>query len=63
MTTITINTYDPEARFNMSGAEAKDFFAHVQNKAVEAGFDVAFTEASSVDETSEAFVATCFENY
>ena len=32
MTTITINTYDPEARFNMSGEEAKEFFAFVEDQ-------------------------------
>lgn len=63
MTTITINTYAPDSRFDMSKEEAKDFFAFVQRKAESLGYDVAFDEAISVDEESERFVEKCFSEY
>jgi len=63
MTTITINTYAPDSRFDMSKEEAKDFFAFVQRKAESLGYDVAFDEAVSVDEESERFVEKCFAEY
>ncbi|MEN0629813.1 hypothetical protein AAIG33_20570 [Phytobacter ursingii] len=63
MTTITINTYDPEARFDMNKEQAKEFFKFVEAKAIEAGYDVAYDEAISVDEESEEFVEKLFSNY
>lgn len=63
MTTITINTYDPEARFNMSEEEAKEFFAFVEQQAKESGFDVRYDSCTHVDEESERFVENCFQNY
>jgi len=63
MTTITINTYDPEGRFDMNREEAKEFFKFVEAKAIEAGYDVAYDEANYVDEESEAFVEKLFSNY
>lgn len=62
MTTITINTYDAEGRFDMTQEEAKEFFALIEKKAIEAGYDVEFAESISVDEESESFVNKCFEN-
>ena len=62
MTTITINTYDAEGRFDMNREEAKEFFALIEKKAIEAGYDVEFAESISVDEESESFVNKCFEN-
>ena len=63
MTTITINTYDPEGRFDMDKEEANKFFKFVESKAIEAGYDVAYDEAISIDEESEAFVEKIFSNY
>ncbi|MBZ6561987.1 hypothetical protein [Klebsiella michiganensis] len=63
MTTITINTYDPEARFDMSTEEAKSFFAFVESRAKASGFDVKYDSCSFVDEESERFVEKCFEDY
>lgn len=63
MTTITINTYDPEARFDMSQEEAKSFFAFVEGKAKESGFDVQYDCCNYVDEESERFVEKCFGDY
>lgn len=62
MTTITINTYDPEGRFDMDAAQAKEFFSLVAKKAEEAGHDVAFVESVQVDELSEEFVSQVFES-
>lgn len=63
MTTITINTYDPEARFNMDNDEAKSFFEFVEKKATDAGFKVQYDSCNYVDEESERFVEKCFEDY
>lgn len=63
METITINTYDPANRFDMDDEQAKKFFKHVEQKALDEGYDVQFTEAVSVDQFSEDFVTKCFENY
>ncbi|WP_281083931.1 hypothetical protein [Klebsiella quasivariicola] len=63
MTTITINTYDAAGRFDMDDAQAKEFFAFVENEAKAAGYEVAFVEALSVDEESERFTETCFQKY
>lgn len=63
MATITINTYDPAGRFNMTDEEAKVFFDHVAQKATEAGYDVEYTSAISVDTESEEFVSKLFQQY
>lgn len=63
MATIQINTYDPAGRFNMTDAEAKDFFHYVAMCAEDAGHDFRMVEAISVDPFSEQFVAACLENY
>ena len=63
MKIITINTYDPEGRFGMNAERAGKFFKHVEQKALDEGYDVQFTEAVSVDQFSEDFVTKCFENY
>ena len=63
MTTITINTYDPEGRFDMDKDQAKEFFKHVQQKALEAGHEVKFEYTTHVDEESERFVENIFSNY
>ena len=63
MKTITINTYDPEGRFGMNAERAGKFFKYIQQEARNEGYDVQFTEAVSVDEFSEDFVAKRFENY
>ncbi|MHB9328050.1 hypothetical protein ACP3S7_10940 [Phytobacter ursingii] len=63
MATITINTYDPEGRFDMDKEEAKVFFKFVEAKAIEAGYDVAYDEAIYVDAESEEFVSNIFANY
>ena len=49
MTTITINTYDPEARFNMDKDEAKSFFEFVEKKATDAGFKVQYDSCNYVN--------------
>lgn len=63
MKTITINTYDPAGRFNMSEDDAKEFFLFLKERAVEAGYEVTFSESNYVDEESEEFVEKCFQNY
>lgn len=63
MTTITINTYDPAGRFDMTEDEAKEFFSYVQAEAINAGYDVTFTESNYVDQESEDFVEQCFQSY
>lgn len=63
MTTITINTYDPAGRFDMTEEEGKAFFAHVEQQAKDAGFDVEFACNTYVDEQSERFVEKCFQDY
>ena len=63
MTTITINTYDAAGRFDMNEVEAKEFFAYVEKKAIDAGYEVEFAETTHVDEESEAFVETCFQEF
>ncbi|MDF7681521.1 hypothetical protein PT300_15470 [Enterobacteriaceae bacterium ESL0689] len=63
MTTITINTYDPEARFDMDANEAKKFFDYVKEQAIAAGYDVEYASDIQVDEESERFTETCFQNY
>lgn len=63
MTTITINTYDPAGRFDMNNDEATEFFSYIEAKALEAGYEVAFTESNVVDQESEVFVEKCFQNY
>lgn len=63
MTTITINTYDPEARFNMDAQQAKEFFAFVESEAKQSGYNVEFTEALQTDEESERFTEMCFQKY
>lgn len=63
MKTITINTYDPAGRFNMTDEEAKVFFDYVEQKAIESGYDVEYTSTISVDTESEEFVSNLFENY
>ncbi|MDC9592767.1 hypothetical protein [Xenorhabdus sp. IM139775] len=63
MTTITINTYDPAGRFNFHDNEATKFFAYVEKLAGDAGYDVDYVEAISVDEFSERFVEKALQNY
>ncbi|EPV0698339.1 hypothetical protein ACV1IM_003001 [Klebsiella pneumoniae] len=63
MTTITINTYNADGRFDMDEEQAKEFFAFVENEAKTAGYEVAFVEALSVDEESERFTEKCFQKY
>lgn len=63
MKTILINTYDPAGRFDLNKSDADIFFSFVAEKAENAGFNVEYTEALSVDENSERFVTDCFKNW
>ncbi|EBR8784912.1 hypothetical protein D5P06_06085 [Salmonella enterica subsp. enterica serovar Agbeni] len=63
MNTITINTYDPEARFDMTQEEAKGFFEFVAKKAEEQGYEIKYECSNYVDEESERFVEECFKEY
>lgn len=63
MKIITINTYDPESRFGVNAERAKKFFKHVEQTALDEGYDVQFTNAIYVDQFSEDYVSNCAENY
>lgn len=64
MKTLTLNTYDAAARFDMSDEQAAKFFDHVEKLALASGYyGVSRVIKTSVDEESENFVTRCFENY
>lgn len=63
MQTITINLYDPEGRFNLSGYEAKAFFEFVEKEALEAGYSVTHAFDVAVDTESEDFVSKMYEKW
>ncbi|KMJ46700.1 hypothetical protein AB204_02470 [Xenorhabdus khoisanae] len=63
MTTITINTYDVAGRFDMTKEEARKCFQHVETLAIDANYNVDYTESLYTDEESERFVEKAFQSY